>query len=119
MKTFVASLAIAAVLCVIMLFRTAYGQANWICNSESGCPFVSCVSQSGTCPAGGPNAGIGYTAVKELTRTVWTCDPRQGPGCQTNVMLNFCTVTGYTTINMAVCSGELCTFNTQVLGCTE
>ena len=75
-----------------------------------------CGLGGGTCPP--PNGNMGYNYVSELTRTVWTCVP-VGPGCTSNIPYKFCTVTGYESFEDGVCTDEVCTFNTTIMGCNE
>lgn len=119
MKAIVASLAAAAILCIVILAQNALAQADWgcygpqwFCNDNS-----NCTAQSGTCPAGGKNAGTAYSYVTTFSSDVWVCEPGD-PGCNDTVLLPYCNFSCYQSRGMSgVCINMLCNDWDSLLQC--
>jgi len=119
MKALIASLAAVVLLCLLVLIGK--GLANnqtWYCDGPYVlCTASSCISQGGTCPQGGMNAGMPYSFVVTVPEDVWYCVP-VGPGCNDSKNLPWCSYLCYQTRGMTgTCLNNLCADSSTMPQC--
>ncbi len=119
MKALIASLVTAVLLCVVVLVRSGFAQANFTCAGPyPGCTFQQCTLTDGVCPPGGDNPGVPFMHATYTPVSVFSCVP-VGINCPPEtVVRTYCSVTAYAALDVhGDCSDATCFFDETVKQC--